>query len=96
MIKLKKLLTEQPPQKQKKPQQKSPEGGGGGEQDSQKLKINIPDNPFEPDSDEIIDHLKYALKQWKVKQYSSDVHRWKEYYTDIKKLVDKFDKDNDI
>ena len=53
----------------------------------QKLKIDIPDSPFEPDVSQIKDQLKHVLKQWQVKQYMSDEHRWKEYYKDILKLV---------
>ena len=87
MIKLKKLLSEADP-----PKQKPPAGGGGDAPEKpQKLKINIPDSPFEPDSAEIIDHLKNVLKQWQVKQYPSDIHRWREYFMDIKKLVSKFE-----
>ena len=55
----------------------------------QKLKINIPESPFEVDSEEIINSLKQILKQWQVKQYMSDKHRWKEYHKDILKLVKK-------
>ena len=84
MIKLKKLLSEAEPPKQKPPE-------GGGEEKPQKLKINIPDSPFEPDPGEIIDSLKQVLKQWELKQYPSDVHRWKEYFIDIKKLIAKFE-----
>ena len=31
--------------------------------------------------------LKKILKQWQVKNYMSDQHRWKEYYQDIVKLL---------
>ena len=55
--------------------------------DPQKLKIDIPDSPFEPDVSQIKDKLKHVLKQWQVKQYMSDEHRWKEYYKDIVKLL---------
>ena len=57
----------------------------------QKLKIDIPDSPFEPDVSQIKDQLKHILKQWQVKQYMSDEHRWKEYYKDILKLVKHLD-----
>ena len=86
MIKLKKLLSEEEP-----PKQKPPAGGGDTPEKPQKLKINIPDSPFEPDPGEIIDGLKQVLKQWELKQYPSDVHRWKEYFIDIKKLIAKFE-----
>ena len=64
----------------------------GGEEkppEPQKLKIDIPDSPFEPDVSQIKDQLKHVLKQWQVKQYMSDKHRWKEYHKDILKLVKK-------
>ena len=87
MIKLKKLLAEAEP-----PKQKPPSGGGGDTPEKpQKLKINIPDSPFEPDPGEILDSLKQVLKQWELKQYPSDTHRWREYFIDIKKLISKFE-----
>ena len=73
-------LNEQPPQPSAQDKEdKSTE--------PQKLKIDIPDSPFEPDVSQIKDQLKHVLKQWQVKQYMSDEHRWKEYYKDILKLV---------
>ena len=83
MIKLKKLLMEQPPQ----PPQKKPEGGGDDAPKPQKLKIDIPQTPFEPDVNQLKDELKKILKQWQIKQYPSDEFRWKDYYKDILKLV---------
>ena len=83
MIKLKSLLVEQPPQ----PGQKKPESGGDKPPEAQKLKTDIPDTPFEPDVSQVKDKLKHILKQWEVKQYMSDKHRWQEYYRDIFKLV---------
>ena len=70
-----------------------PPTGGDEEKpaEPQKLKINIPDSPFEPDAGEITNSLKKILKQWQVKQYMSDEHRWKEYYKDILKLVKHLD-----
>ena len=82
MIKLKKLLMEQPPQ----PPQKKPEGGDDAPK-PQKLKIDIPQTPFEPDVNQLKDELKKILKQWQIKQYPSDEFRWKDYYKDILKLV---------
>ena len=32
----------------------------------QKLKIDIPDTPFEPDINQVKDKLKQILKQWKI------------------------------
>ena len=53
----------------------------------QKLKINIPESPFEVDIQQVKDQLKKILKQWEIKQYMSDKHRWKSYYQDIMKLL---------
>ena len=89
MIKLKKLLMEQPPQ----PPQKKPEGGGDEAPKPQKLKIDIPQTPFEPDVNQLKDELKKILKQWEIKQYPSDQHRWKEYYKDILRVVKTLDGD---
>ena len=89
MIKLKKLLMEQPPQ----PPQKKPEGGGDDAPKPQKLKIDIPQTPFEPDVNQLKDELKKILKQWEIKQYPSDQHRWKEYYKDILRVVKTLDGD---
>ena len=75
-------LDEQPPQPSQDKEEKPSE--------PEKLKINIPGSPFEPDASEITDTLKKILKQWEVKQYMSDEHRWKEYYKDILKLVKHF------
>ena len=40
--------------------------GGGGEEPSEpkKLKIDIPDTPFEPDVNQVKDRLKQILKNW--------------------------------
>jgi hypothetical protein len=84
------VLNEQPPQ----PPKPSPAAGGGGEEDKpKKLKIDIPDTPFEPDVSQIKDKLKHTLKQWEEKQYPSDEYRWKSYYKDILKLVRHLDGD---
>ena len=67
-----------------------PPTGGGGEDkppEPQKLKIDIPDSPFEPDVNQVKDRLKQILKQWQVKQYPSDEYRWKSYFKDVQKLV---------
>ena len=72
---------------------KPPAGGGGGEEESKpkKLKIDIPDTPFEPDINQVKDRLKQILKQWKVGEYPSDEYRWKSYYKDVQKLVSYLD-----
>ena len=72
-----------------------PPAGGGEEKppEPQKLKIDIPDSPFEPDVNQIKDKLKQILKQWKVQQYPSDEIRWKMYYKDLLKLVSQLDGD---
>ena len=66
---------------------KPPAAGGGEDTEPKKLKIDIPDSPFEPDINQLKDHLKNTLKQWGVKQYPSDEYRWKSYYKDVQKLV---------
>ena len=51
-------LDEAPPQ---------PPAQGGGEEkppEPQKLKIDIPDSPFEPDINQVKDRLKQILSQW--------------------------------
>ena len=80
------VLNEQPPNQQ-------PPAKGGGEETEKKLKIDIPDTPFEPDVQQIKDKLKKTLKDWEVKQYMSDKHRWQEYYRDIFNLVRHLDGD---
>ena len=70
-----------------------PAGGEEKPPEPQKLKIDIPDSPFEPDVNQIKDKLKQMLKQWKVQQYPSDEIRWKLYYKDILKLVNHLDGD---
>ena len=70
-----------------------PAGGEDKPPEPQKLKIDIPNTPFEPDVNQIKDRLKHILKQWQVKQYMSDEHRWKDYYKDILKLVKYLDGD---
>ena len=78
------LLNEQPPAPPQKKKPQPPEGGG---ETSKELKIDIPDSPFNPDVGQVVSKLKDVLKQWKVKQYPSDKHRWVEYHKDIAKLV---------
>ena len=70
-----------------------PPAGGGEEKppEPQKLKIDIPDTPFEPDINQVKDRLKQILKQWQVKEYPSDEYRWKSYYKDVQKLVNHLD-----
>ena len=73
-----------------------PPPAGGGEDkppEPQKLKIDIPDTPFEPDINQVKDRLKQILKQWQVKEYQSDEYRWKSYYKDVQKLVNHLDGD---
>ena len=68
-------------------------GGEDKPPEPQKLKIDIPDTPFEPDVSQIKDKLKHTLKQWEERQYQSDKHRWQSYYKDILKLVRHLDGD---
>ena len=74
---------------------KPPAQGGGEEKppEPQKLKIDIPDSPFEPDVNQIKDRLKQILKQWQVGEYPSDEYRWKSYFKDVQKLVNHLDGD---
>ena len=58
-----------------------------------KLKIDIPDTPFEPDINQVKDRLKQILKQWQVGKYPSDEYRWKSYFKDVQKLVNYLDGD---
>ena len=81
------LLNEQPPMPPKKKKPQPPAGGGGEGETTKDLKIDIPDSPFNPDVGQVVSKLKDVLKQWKVKEYPSDKHRWVEYYKDIAKLV---------
>ena len=41
-----------------------PAGGGGEDTEPKKLKIDIPDSPFEPDVNQVKDRLKQILKNW--------------------------------
>ena len=66
---------------------------GGGDSKPTKLKINIPDSPFELDVEQVKDRLKQILKQWQTKEYPSDEIRWKLYYKDILKLVNHLEGD---
>ena len=79
-------LDEQPPQPPAQGKEDKPP-------EPQKLKIDIPDTPFEPDINQVKDRLKQILKQWQIKQYPSDEYRWKSYYKDVQKLVNYLDGD---
>ena len=94
VIKMKDLIAQQKFLNEKFIKEEDPPAAGGGEEkppEPQKLKIDIPDTPFEPDVNQVKDRLKHILKQWQVKQYMSDKHRWKDYYKDILKLVNYLD-----
>ena len=96
VIKMKDLIAQQKFLNEKFIKEEDPPAAGGGEEkppEPQKLKIDIPQTPFEPDVNQVKDRLKQILKQWQVKQYMSDEHRWKEYYKDILKLVKHLDGD---
>ena len=82
-IKLKDLLFEQPP----RPASPSGKSGGQEEPEEKPLKTDIPDSPFSPDIQQVLDKLEQILLTWEKKQYKSDESRWKNYYFDIKKLV---------
>ena len=72
---------------------KPPAGGEDKPPEPQKLKIDIPDTPFEPDVQQIKDRLKQILKQWATNQYPNDRVRWNDYFHDIEKLVNYLDGD---
>ena len=63
-----------------------PAGGEDKPPEPQKLKIDIPDTPFEPDVNQIKDKLKQILKQWKIAGKSNA--------GDIIKLVNHLEGDN--
>ena len=92
---MKDLIAQQKFLNEKFIKEEDPPAAGGGEEEKppepQKLKIDIPDSPFEPDINQVKDHLKNTLKQWGVKQYPSDEYRWKSYYKDIQKIVNILD-----
>ena len=79
----KKNINEAPPE-QKAKQGQPPEGGQ--ESEPKKLKIDIPDSPFNPDASQIRDKLKHVLYTWQKKPYPNDVVRSREYFQDILKL----------
>ena len=70
-----------------------PAGGGEEESKPKKLKIDIPDTPFEPDINQVKDRLKQILKQWATNEYPNDRVRWNDYFHDIEKLVKVLDGD---
>lgn len=43
-----------------------------------------------PVENDIIGELKDVLVTWETKEYASDEARWKEYYADIQKIVNKY------
>ena len=72
-------------------QAQAPTQPPAGGEEPKKLKIDIPDSPFEPDINQVKDRLKHTLKQWQVGEYPSDEYRWKSYFKDIKKIVNILD-----
>ena len=93
---MKDLIAQQKFLNEKFIKEEDPPAAGGGEEkppEPQKLKIDIPDTPFEVDIQQVKDQLKKILKQWEIKQYPSDQHRWREYYKDVLKLVKTLDGD---
>jgi hypothetical protein len=91
VIKMKDLIAQQKFLNEKFIKEEDPPAPGGGEEEKppepQKLKIDIPDTPFEVDIQQVKDQLKKILKQWQIKNYMSDKHRWSEYYKDIVRLL---------
>ena len=86
---MKDLIAQQKFLNEKFIKEEEPPAAGGEEKppEPQKLKIDIPDTPFEVDIQQVKDQLKKILKQWQIKNYMSDKHRWNEYYKDIVKLL---------
>ena len=88
---MKDLIAQQKFLNEKFIKEEDPPAAVGGKEEKppepQKLKIDIPDTPFEVDIQQVKDQLKKILKQWEIKQYMSDKHRWKAYYQDIAKLL---------
>ena len=91
VIKMKDLIAQQKFLNEKFIKEEDPPATGGGEEEKppepQKLKIDIPDTPFEPDINQVKDRLKQILKQWQVKKYPSDEYRWKSYYKDLSNIL---------
>tara|TARA_R110000824_G_scaffold158101_1_gene331705 strand:- start:524 stop:742 length:219 start_codon:yes stop_codon:yes gene_type:complete len=40
---------------------------------------------------DLLDHLRTLLGQWEEKEYPSDEERYKSYYEDVEKAVEKYD-----
>ena len=94
VIKMKDLIAQQKFLNEKFIKEEAPPAAGGEEEkppEPQKLKIDIPDTPFEPDINQVKDRLKQILKQWQVKEYPSDEYRWKSYFKDVQKIVNYLD-----
>ena len=68
VIKMKDLIKAQGDELRKKFIWTEGEDDSGEEESSEpsKLKIDIPDSPFEPDINQVKDRLKQILKQWKI------------------------------
>ena len=73
---MKDLLAQQKFLNEKFIKEEDPPAQGGGEEEKppepQKLKIDIPETPFEVDIQQVKDELKKILNQWKIKNYMSD------------------------
>ena len=95
MIKMKDLIAQQKFLNEKFIKEEDPPVAGGGEDKPpkpQKLKIDIPQTPFEPDVNQVKDELKKILIKWAKIQYPNDRVRWNDYYHDIEQLVTKIKK----
>ena len=90
VIKMKDLIAQQKFLNEKFIKEEDPPAAGGGEEEKppepQKLKIDIPQTPFEPDVNQVKDELKKILIKWAKIQYPNDRVRWNDYYHDIEKL----------
>ncbi len=85
------VLNEEEPDKKPVPPQPPSDDSGDT---SKELKIDIPDSPFNPDTNQIANHISKILKQWKTKEYSSDEIRWKSYHNDIVNFLKKIKGDD--
>ncbi len=73
----------------------APPTGGQQPPESKKLKIDIPNSPFEPDAQQITDKLKQILTSWADNVYPNDRVRWSDYYHDIERLVKQIEGQTD-
>ena len=88
MIKLKNLLKEQPEEKPKQSQ-------GDDAPKPQPVKTDIPNSPFEPDTNQVKNELEKIIKKIKTSEYVSNDERFKDLYGSIIKLIKKISETED-